>query len=113
MGRTTMATTSHDRRVAVLTARCTTPLRHDEVASLLDMLNDLKAPGCLRAKAILEVAGEVRPVVVHAVQDMVHDPVQLLGAASERRGSRLVIITWDIPVHEIRARLPAAFRETG
>lgn len=103
----------HDRRIAVLTARSATALHRDDVAALLALLNDLKGPGLLRAKAILEIAGEARPIVVQAVQDMVHDPVPLAGAASENQGSRLVIITWNVPVDEIRARLPAAFRAAG
>jgi G3E family GTPase len=56
----------------------------------------------LRAKAIVALADEPRPVVLHGVHHVFHPPVTLERWPDEARGSRLVFILQDAPVDEIR-----------
>jgi G3E family GTPase len=59
----------------------------------------------LRLKAILNVAGQDRPVVVHGVQHLFHPPVLLPAWPDEDRRSRVVMIVRDIPREALEASL--------
>jgi len=50
----------------------------------------------LRVKGVLNVAGEVGPVVVHGVQHIFHPPVTLSHWPDDDRRSRLVLIARDL-----------------
>jgi G3E family GTPase len=66
----------------------------------------------LRVKGILRVAGSETPVVVHAVQHLVHPPAHLDRWPGEERRSRLVFIVRDLDPALIRRSL-AAFQRLG
>jgi G3E family GTPase len=52
----------------------------------------------LRIKGILNVKGQDRPIVVHAVQHLMDPPVKLRAwPEGDPRTSRLVFITRDLP----------------
>ena len=57
----------------------------------LDMLASLRGANLLRVKGVLNVEGD--PVVVHAVQTVVHEPVVLDAWPTDDHRSRLVFIT--------------------
>ena len=61
----------------------------------------LRGPDLLRVKGVVNVQGE--PVVVQAVQHVMHPPVTLDAWPSEDRQSRLVFITRNIRAEAIRA----------
>lgn len=103
----------HDPSVAAVSARTGTPLQPGDVDALMAALRGLKGPGLLRAKAILQIAGASRPLVIHAVQDMVHEPVPLGGTAPFDAGSRLVVITSGVAREAVLAHLPPVLREAA
>ena len=65
-----------------------------ELATWLSMLASFKGPQLLRVKGIVNVAG--RPFVVHAVQSVVHDLVELEIWPEADHRTRLVFITCNI-----------------
>jgi G3E family GTPase len=56
-----------------------------------------------RVKGILNVAGHAQPMVIHAVQHLVHPPIHLAAWPDEDRRSRLVFITRHLPSDVIEA----------
>ncbi|WP_051237309.1 CobW family GTP-binding protein [Ottowia thiooxydans] len=69
------------------------PLAWQELAAWLDALVMAHGDDLLRVKGILNIAGESRPIVVHAVQRLFHPPAPLAEWPYEDRRSRLVFIT--------------------
>ena len=103
-----------DARVRAFCLYRDRPVRRAGLALWLDMIGGLKGANLLRVKALLNVEGD--PVVVHAVQNVMHEPVALERWPSEDRRSRLVFIVRDMARDEIE-RTFAAFdyapRETA
>jgi hypothetical protein len=65
----------------------------------------LKGARLLRVKGIVNVAG--RPLAVHIVQSVIHEPVALESWPSADRDTRIVFITRGMAQSEIEATLPA------
>ena len=86
-------------------------LYHEEPVSTagltmwLSMLGTLRGANLLRVKGLLNVEG--RPVAVHAVQTLIHEPLMLDDWPDEERRSRLVFITRDMARSEVEKTLPA------
>ena len=70
-----------------------TPLDWQALAAGLDALVMAHGDDLLRVKGIVNVQGEARPIVVHAVQRLFHPPTPLTQWPYEDRKSRLVFIT--------------------
>ncbi len=87
-------------------------LYHDEpatksgLATWLSMLAGFKGPQLLRVKGLINVGGE--PVVIHAVQTVIHEPIQLAAWPSEDRRSRIVFIVRGL-ARDALSRTLAAF----
>ena len=63
-------------------------------------------------KGVIELAEDPsRPLVVHGVQTMLHPPARLPAWPDDVRGTRLVLITLDMPEDYVR-RMFAAFTNT-
>ena len=78
----------------------------------LDLLASYRGPNLLRVKGLLNVAG--RPVVVHAVQHLFHQPVALDDWPDKDRSSRIVFITHGIDREDITGTLGALdFKPVG
>ena len=71
----------------------------------LNLLVALKGANLLRVKGLVNVEG--RPVAIHAVQSVIHEPVTLDAWPSEDHGTRIVFITRDMDRAQIEATLPA------
>jgi G3E family GTPase len=69
----------------------------------LNMLAALRGAKLLRVKGLVNVEG--KPVAVHAVQTLIHEPVVLENWPDEERRSRLVFITRDMARAEIEGTL--------
>jgi G3E family GTPase len=69
----------------------------------LNLLAGLKGANLLRVKALVNVDG--RPVVVHAVQSVIHEPIILDAWPSPDRGTRIVFIVRDMERGEIERTL--------
>jgi G3E family GTPase len=71
----------------------------------LEMLSRHKGENLLRVKGLLNVEGQ--PVVVHAVQNIIHEPEILAHWPDAERRSRLVFITRGIEMVELEKSLPS------
>ena len=78
----------------------------------LTMLLNRHGAKILRVKGLLMLRGEVRPVAVHGVQNLVHVPTHLETWPDDDRRSKLVFIVEDLDPELIR-RSFAAFARLG
>ena len=73
------------------------PLEPERVDALLEMLLMLVGADLLRVKALLNLRGSDRPLVIHGVQHVFHPPATLESWPDEDRRSKLVFITRGVP----------------
>jgi G3E family GTPase len=98
----------HDARIHSFCLTFDKPLHWDGFASFLDMLTATRGASLLRIKGILNLAGQSRPLVVHGVQHVFHEPTLLPEwPPGDDRRSRLVFIVRDIPRADIERGLMA------
>ena len=95
----------HDDHVRSFSFYYDQPILRAGLVVWLNMLADLRGADLLRVKGILNVEGE--PVVVHAVQTIIHEPVVLSHWPSEERRSRIVMIVRDISRQELERTFEA------
>jgi G3E family GTPase len=87
----------HDAQIQAFGLTFTEPLPWEGLASWLEMLAITRGASILRMKAILNLQGEDRPVVLHGVQHVFHPPERLADwPAGHDRCSRLVFILRDL-----------------
>ena len=98
----------HDARVKTLSLTHDRPLPFAAIEMFLDLLRSTHGERLLRLKGIIELAEDPsRPLVVHAVQSILHPPAFLPAWPDAIRGTRLVLIALDMPDDYVR-RLFAA-----
>lgn len=87
----------HDARIHAFCLTFDHPLQWDEIGIFLEVLIATRGENILRIKGLLNLAGQDRPLVIHGVQHLFHEPM-LLGVwpDGDDRRSRLVFITRDI-----------------
>lgn len=95
----------HDAHIRAFCLYHDRPIRRAGLVMWLDMLANLRGANLLRVKALLNVEGD--PVVVHAVQTVVHEPVVLEAWPTDDRRSRLVFIGRDMAREEIERTFDA------
>ncbi|CCV05048.1 Cobalamin synthesis protein P47K [Mesorhizobium metallidurans STM 2683] len=99
----------HDSRVRSYSLVHDGPVPFSAIEMFLDLLRSAHGGRLLRMKGVIELRGDPsRPLVVHGVQKILHPPVQLPSWPDGQRGTRLVLITLDMPEDYVR-RLFAAF----
>ncbi len=88
---------AHDGRIHSFCLTFDEPLHWQGIGTCLEMLIGTRGESLLRVKGILNLIGQDRPVVIHGVQHMFHEP-ELLPAWPEGdpRTSRIVFITRDL-----------------
>ncbi len=85
------------------------PVPFSAIEMFLDLLRSTHGERLLRMKGIIELTEDrSRPLVIHAVQKTLHPPIRLPAWPDGRRGTRLVLITLDMPQDYV-GRLFAAF----
>jgi G3E family GTPase len=98
----------HDGRVRSFSLVHDGPVPYGAIEMFLDLLRSTHGERLLRMKGIVELAEDpARPLVVHGVQKILHPPVRLPFWPDSTRGTRLVLITLDMPEDYVR-RLFAA-----
>ena len=98
----------HDARIRSLSLRHPGTLPYSAIETFLDILLSTQGDNLLRLKGIVELAEDPsRPLVVHAVQRMLHPPARLPAWPDAERGTRLVVIAIDVSEDYVR-RLFAA-----
>jgi G3E family GTPase len=99
----------HDRRVRSHSLVHDGPVPFSAIEMFLDLLRSTHGERLLRMKGIIELAEDPsRPLVIHGVQKTLHPPIRLPGWPDGKRGTRLVLITLDMPEDYV-SRLFAAF----
>ena len=74
----------------------------------LEMLIATRGESLLRVKGLLNLVGQDRPLVIHGVQHLFHEPVLLPAwPPGDDRRSRLVFITRDLDRDTVAAGLRA------
>lgn len=101
----------HDDRIATVSLAHDRPMPFAAVEAFLDLLRATQGEKLLRMKGIIELAEDPeRPLVIHGVQKLLHPPAQLPAWPAGARGTRIVLITCDMPDDYAR-RLFAAFMD--
>ena len=99
----------HDDRIRVFTLASEAAIPAATLESFLDLLRSIHGAKLLRLKGIVQLAEEPdQPVVLHAVQHVMHPPARLAAWPDQDRRSRLVCVTWDLEPAVVR-RLFDAF----
>ncbi len=84
------------------------PLHWQGVGTCLEMLIGTRGESLLRVKGILNLVGQARPVAIHGVQHVFHEPVLLeRWPEGDPRTSRIVFITRDLDRATVEAGLRA------
>ena len=87
----------HDARIRAFCLASPEPIRRGAFDLFLDLLRSAHGPNLLRLKGLVALADDPEhPVVVHAVQHVVHVPAVLPRWPDADRTSRLVLIVRDL-----------------
>ena len=105
----TTAAPRHDERIAAFCVRYEQPVVWDELINALEILQSVRADNLLRIKGIVNVAGEPRPWVIHAVQHTLYPAATLAAWPDNDHSTRLVFIVRDIDPAFIQATLDDCF----
>ncbi|OHE61593.1 MAG: cobalamin biosynthesis protein CobW [Thiobacillus sp. GWE1_62_9] len=98
----------HDARIQAFSVVLDAPLDRYGLQSALSMLTSFRAENLLRFKAIVNLQGEAKPVVLHGVQHVMYPEVTLDAWPDDDHRSRFVFIVRDLEP-EFVARLLADF----
>lgn len=99
----------HDSRIRTLALTHDQPIPFTVVEGFLDLLRATQGEKLLRMKGIIELAEDPeRPLVIHGVQRLLHPPARLPAWPQGARGTRIVLITFDLEEDYVR-RLFAGF----
>lgn len=102
----------HDARVRAFSVVLDTPIDRYGLQSALSMLVSFRAENLLRFKAIVNLAGEPQPVVLHGVQHVLYPEVKLDVWPDDDHRSRFVFIVRDLDP-EFVARLLVEFSDAA
>jgi G3E family GTPase len=91
----------HDEHIRAFSVRFDGAATGTGLMAWLNLLAGLKGARLLRVKGIVNVEG--KPVVIHAVQSVIHEPLVLDAWPTENRSSRMVFITRDMARAEIES----------
>ncbi len=99
----------HDARVRSHSLVHDGPVPFSAIEMFLDLLRSTHGEKLLRMKGVIELTEDPsRPLVIHGVQKILHPPARLPAWPDGQRGTRMVLITLDMPEDYIQ-RLFAAF----
>jgi G3E family GTPase len=88
----------HDQGIRSFALRHEQPVTAAAVADFLALLTELRGPDLLRVKGLVALLEQPdRPLVVHVVQHLIHEPFPLAHWPSADRATRFVFITRNIP----------------
>jgi G3E family GTPase len=98
LGRNTSvpAQDNHDQRIHSFSVTIDQPISRGGLQAALTMLISFRSEYLLRFKAIVNVQGEDRPVVLHGVQHVLYPEVSLEAWPDEDQRSRFVFIVRDL-----------------
>jgi G3E family GTPase len=98
----------HDARIHAFCLTWEAPLHWQGVGTCLEMLIATRGENLLRVKGLLNLVGQDRPVAIHGVQHLFHEPVLLEAwPPGDTRHSRLVFVTRDLSRETVKQGLSA------
>ena len=87
----------HDEAIRAFSLTAERPIRTESFDLFWTLLRSVQGPRLLRLKGLVQVAeAPDRPMLVHAVQQVLHPPLQLASWPDADRRSRLVLIGKDL-----------------
>ncbi|MGB8819122.1 MAG: GTP-binding protein [Rhizobiaceae bacterium] len=93
----------HDRSIRSFSLVHDQPIPSATIDMFLDLLRSTQGENLLRMKGIISLSEEPeRPLVIHAVQKLMHPPVRLKAWPDSDHRTRLVIIGKDLPESYVR-----------
>ncbi len=95
----------HDSSIAAFCVTRDEPIDWEAFVAWVRILIGQHGEKLLRIKGILNIAGRDRPIAVHGVQHMFHDPAELAEWPDDDRRSRIVFITRDLDRSVIEDKL--------
>ncbi|GLK84774.1 CobW family GTP-binding protein [Ancylobacter defluvii] len=95
----------HDDGIRAFAVTLDRPVTRDALRGWLRSILSLRGVDLLRMKGIVALRGEAAPMVVHAVQQVMHPPVQLPAWPSDDHTTRLVFITRNMEPEALRGSL--------
>jgi G3E family GTPase len=95
----------HDASIAAFCVTRDEPIDWEAFVAWVRILIGQHGEKLLRIKGILNIAGRDRPIAVHGVQHMFHDPAELSEWPDDDRRSRIVFITHDLDRSVIEEKL--------
>jgi G3E family GTPase len=104
----------HDKSISAFSLTHDEPLPLSSVQMFLELLQAAHGEKLLRMKGIIALADDPdRPLVIHAVQKIMHPPARLKAWPDNDRRTRLVIITKDMPESFVRGLFDAFMGRAG
>jgi G3E family GTPase len=98
----------HDAHIHSFCLTFDQPLHWQGIGTCLEMLIGTRGESLLRVKGILNLVGQERPVAIHGVQHLFHEPLLLdKWPDGDPRTSRIVFITRDLDRETVEAGLRA------
>lgn len=98
-----------DQRVRTFSLVTERPLAYATVEMFLELLRATQGDKLLRMKGIIQLEDDPdHPLVIHGVQRLLHPPVRLPRWPEGARGTKIVLITFDLDESHIR-RMFGAF----
>jgi G3E family GTPase len=98
---------SHDGSITSVSLTANTPMNRERVSRWLSELVASRGQDILRAKGIIDIAGEDRRLVFQAVHMVLEGDLQRVWKAGEKRFSRLVFIGRDLDRQALQADFDA------
>jgi len=86
----------HDESIRAYCVRYDEPMEWEALVGWIRTLIATHGERLLRIKGIVHVAGQDKPIAIHGVQHLFHDPAQLPGWPDDDRRTRIVFITQDL-----------------
>ncbi len=95
--------TRHDDRIRSFSIVHDEPLDQTAIAMFVDLLRSAHGEKLLRMKAVVKLADDpTRPLILHAVQTVMHPPKRLDAWPGDDHRTRMVLITQDLPEAFVR-----------
>ena len=95
----------HDESIAAFCITRDEPIDWEAFVAWIRILIGQHGERLLRIKGILNIAGRDKPIAVHGVQHMFHDPAELAAWPDDDRRSKIVFITRDLDRRVIEDKL--------
>ena len=103
----------HDESITAFCMTRDDPIDWEAFVAWVRILIGQHGEKLLRIKGILNIAGREKPIAVHGVQHMFHDPAELAEWPDNDRRSRIVFITRDLDRSVIEDKLDSLMEQAA